>query len=269
MSTASREHLAKAELVGNLGYPPELRYTEEQVPYVRMSIATSERYSDRAGEIHERTDWHNCIAWGDAATSIAERGLTKGDCVTVAGNLRINSFEKDGVKHRVTELEVDSLDRNAERLQSRNAVKLVGSVRDAPEVKELDGGMLVARLSIATRTVVNGKDGPKEREDWHHVPLWGRQAEAIRSVTPGSTIVINGALRHETIPADEGQERRISSIKCEKFHVVQLAREQQQRSEGHPRPLNHSAAERSASSGPDPSDGPKPRRVKKGVERSL
>ena len=71
MSTTSREHVNTVELVGRLGQAPELKRTEDGNPYIRLSIATSERFTDRGGEIRERTEWHNGVAWGKAAEEIA------------------------------------------------------------------------------------------------------------------------------------------------------------------------------------------------------
>ena len=57
MST-NREHVNAVEMVGRLGQAPELKQSEDGTPYVRLSIETSERFTDRAGEIKERTEWH-------------------------------------------------------------------------------------------------------------------------------------------------------------------------------------------------------------------
>ena len=48
MST-NREHVNTAEIVGRLGQEPELKHTEDGTPYVKLSIATSERFTDRGG----------------------------------------------------------------------------------------------------------------------------------------------------------------------------------------------------------------------------
>ena len=80
----NRQHISTAELVGRLGQDPELRYTDQKVPYTQLSVATSERYTDGGGEIREKTEWHRAVAWGEVAESIA-RDFKKGDAVALSG----------------------------------------------------------------------------------------------------------------------------------------------------------------------------------------
>jgi len=218
MST-NREHVNTAELVGRLGQVPELKHTEDNTPYVRLSIATSERFTDKGGEIRERTEWHNGVAWGKTAEDIAQE-FKKGDSVALSGSLRINSYEKDGTKNRVTEVNVAEAKKNLDNAPSKNETRLVGVVREEPKVRDLSDGRAMTTLSVATKSVVNGR----EREDWHSVTLWGKTAEAAREIKAGDTIAINGSLRHRTV-GDEGKERKLSAIECQKFQVVERARD--------------------------------------------
>jgi single-strand DNA-binding protein len=218
MST-NREHVNTAELVGRLGQVPELKHTEDNTPYVRLSIATSERFTDKGGEIRERTEWHNGVAWGKAAEDIAQE-FKKGDSVALSGSLRINSYEKDGTKNRVTEINVAEAKKNLDNAPSKNETRVVGVVREEPKARDLSDGRAMTTLSVATKSVVNGR----EREDWHSVTLWGKTAEAAREIKAGDTIAINGSLRHRTI-GEEGKERKLSAIECQKFQVLERARD--------------------------------------------
>jgi single-stranded DNA-binding protein len=56
------------------------------------------------------------------------------------------------------------------------------------------------------------------------VTLWGKTAEAAREIKAGDTIAVNGSLRHRTI-GDEGKERKLSAIECQKFQVLERAHE--------------------------------------------
>jgi single-stranded DNA-binding protein len=212
MST-SREHVNTFELIGRLGQAPELKRTEDDTPYVRLSIATSERFTDKGGE------WHNGVAWGKPAEEIAQQ-FAKGDSVALSGSLRINSYEKDGVKNRVTEINVADARKNVDNAPSKNDTRLVGIVREEPKARDVGEGRALTVVSVATKSVVNGR----EREDWHIVNLWGKNAEAARDVKPGDMIAINGSLRHRTI-GEEGHSRKLSSIECQKFQVLERAQE--------------------------------------------
>jgi single-strand DNA-binding protein len=213
----NREHLNVVEVIGRLGQAPELKHSEEGTPYVRLSIATSERFTDKGGEIRERTEWHNGVAWGKPAEDIAQE-LKKGDSVALSGSLRINSYEKDGAKNRVTEINVAEAKKNLDNAPSKNETRLVGVVREDPKTRDLSDGRAMTTLSVATKSTVNGR----EREDWHSVTLWGKTAEAAREIKAGDTVAINGSLRHRTI-GDEGKERKVSAIECQKFQVLERA----------------------------------------------
>ena len=215
----SREHVNTIELVGRLGQAPELKRTDDGTPYVRLSIATSERFTDKGGEIRERTEWHNGVAWGAPAEKIAQQ-LQKGDPVALSGSLRINSYEKDGVKNRVTEINVADARKNLDDGPSKNDTRLVGVVREEPKTREVGEGRALTVVSVATKSTANGR----EREDWHMVNLWGKNAEAARDLKAGDTIAINGSLRHRAI-GEEGHTRKLSSIECQKVQVLERAQD--------------------------------------------
>lgn len=249
----NRQHISAAELVGRLGQDPDLRYTEQQVPYTQLSVATSERYTTGAGEIREKTEWHRAVAWGDVAENIA-REFKKGDALALSGALRINSYEKDGIKHRTTELNVERADRSPDAKLSKNEARIVGVVREDAKARTLDSGTAMTLLSVATTTVVNGKD----REDWHSITLWGKTAEAARDIKAGETIAINGSLRHRTV-GDDGQERKLSAIDCRQFEVLDRSKEKTK------------DVSRESAPAPDASEKPRVRQRSrsKGVERDM
>jgi single stranded DNA-binding protein len=218
----NREHISTADLVGRLGQEPELRYTENNVPYVHLSVATSERWTAGNCDIREKTEWHRAVAWGETAEQIA-RDFKKGDSIALAGALRINSYEKEGVKNRTTELHVERADKNPDPALSKNEARLVGVVREDAKARTLDSGTSMTLVSVATRTMVNGK----EREDWHSITMWNKTAEAARDIKAGDTIAINGSLRHRTV-GDDGQERKLSAVDCRQFQILERARERTQ-----------------------------------------
>ena len=75
-----------------------------------LSIATSERWTDREGEKQERTDWHRAVAWGKKAEVIAEY-FTKGEGIIIEGKIQTRSWEtKDGDKRWTTEIIVGNFE---------------------------------------------------------------------------------------------------------------------------------------------------------------
>jgi len=94
----------KAIIIGNLGADPEVRYTQSNTAVATLSIATSERYKDRTGELKERTEWHRVVLW-DRKAEIAQEYLRKGSKVYVEGPIQTRSWEdKDGQKRYTTEI---------------------------------------------------------------------------------------------------------------------------------------------------------------------
>jgi single-strand DNA-binding protein len=216
----NRKHISNALLVGRLGQKPELGETAEGVKYARLNVATSERFTDRAGEIREKTEWTRAIAWGEEAEKIAAK-FEKGNAVSLTGSLRVNSYEKDGAKNRVLELHVDSAAPSSDPSVSRNEANLLGVVRGI-EQKTLDSGTAMTVVSLATTTKQNGKD----REDWHSVTFWNKTAEAgAKEIAVGDTISVNGAVRHRSVPGPEGVERRLSGIDGRQFQVLERVQE--------------------------------------------
>jgi single-strand DNA-binding protein len=95
-------NLNKVMLIGNLGSDPEIRTTGSGARVAQMSLATSRSWTDRGGEIQERTEWHRVVCWEKLA-EIAERFLKKGERVYVEGEIEYRSYEaKDGSGTRYT-----------------------------------------------------------------------------------------------------------------------------------------------------------------------
>ena len=91
-------------LIGHLGKDPDLRHTQGGRAVCNFSIATSEVWTDNGGERHEKTQWHNIVAWGKMAES-CHKYLAKGRMVFVEGALQTRSYEdKGGSKRYVTEI---------------------------------------------------------------------------------------------------------------------------------------------------------------------
>ena len=64
--------LNKVLLIGNVGKDPEIRHLESGASVASFTLATSERYRDRGGELRENTEWHNIVAWRQLARYTTE-----------------------------------------------------------------------------------------------------------------------------------------------------------------------------------------------------
>jgi single-strand DNA-binding protein len=95
----------KVILVGRLGKDPELRSIPSGTSVAKFSLATDDRFTDKAGEKQERTEWHNVVVWGKLA-EICGQYLRKGKLVYIEGSIRTDSWDdkETGVKKYRTEI---------------------------------------------------------------------------------------------------------------------------------------------------------------------
>lgn len=101
--------LNKVMVLGNLGADPETRFTNSGTPIARFRIATTRRWQDsRTEDWREETDWHDVVCFGRNA-EVAGEYLQKGRQCFVEGELRTNSWERDGERHFRTEIHARNL----------------------------------------------------------------------------------------------------------------------------------------------------------------
>jgi len=102
--------LNRVQLIGNLGKDPEVKYTPQGTPVAKLTIATNERFKDKAGEWQDRTEWHNVVLWQRLA-EIAREYLKKGGKVYIEGRLQTRSWDdkQTGQKKYMTEVVASDL----------------------------------------------------------------------------------------------------------------------------------------------------------------
>lgn len=97
-------------VVGNLVDEVEMRFLPNGTPVSKFRVASTPRTFDR-----DSNSWKDgeslfltCSVWRQAAENAAE-SLTRGMRVIVQGRLKQRSYEKDGAKHTVYELDVEEV----------------------------------------------------------------------------------------------------------------------------------------------------------------
>src|SRR5207248_7310098 len=95
----------KVSLVENLAKEPEIKYTPSGTAVAKFSLATNERYKDKAGEWQDRTEWHNIVAWQRLAEIVGEY-VKKGNKLYIEGRLQTSSWDdkESGQKKYKTEV---------------------------------------------------------------------------------------------------------------------------------------------------------------------
>lgn len=99
----------KVILIGNLGRDPEMRYLPSGEAVANFSIATTEKWKDKSGEMQEQTEWHRVSFFGRQAEICGEY-LKKGSAVYVEGRLQTRKWtDKEGVERTTTEIRGDRM----------------------------------------------------------------------------------------------------------------------------------------------------------------
>ena len=73
-------------ITGNLGKDPVMKYLDSGDAVVNFSVATSKKWTSRAGDKMEVTTWWNCSAFGKQAEA-CNNFLKKGSKVQVVGEM--------------------------------------------------------------------------------------------------------------------------------------------------------------------------------------
>ena len=101
--------LNKVLLIGQLGRDPELKYVNDNQAVANFSLATTEKFKGKSGELEEKTEWHNIILWGKLA-EIAGEYLTKGKTIYLEGRLQTRKWQdKDGHDRYTTDIVGDKM----------------------------------------------------------------------------------------------------------------------------------------------------------------
>ena len=105
-----------------------------------------------------------------------------------------------------------------------NKVMLIGNVGQEPEVRYVDAGVAVAKLTLATTergyTLQNGTQVP-DRTDWHRIILWMRLAEVVEKyVHKGDKLYIEGRLRYSTYDDKNGIRHNLTEIWAENMEML-------------------------------------------------
>lgn len=99
----------KVILVGNLGKDPEVRYLPSGEGFASATLATTDKWKDKSGQMQERTEWHNLSFFGRLA-EVVRQYLKKGSKIYVEGSIRTEKWQdKDGKDRYTTKIVVNTM----------------------------------------------------------------------------------------------------------------------------------------------------------------
>ena len=95
-------------LLGRVGKDAEVRTVGDN-KVASFTLATTEKYKDRNGQLQENTEWHNIVIWGKLA-EVAERYVQKGTQLFIEGKIKTEKYSgNDGVEKYATKVYASSM----------------------------------------------------------------------------------------------------------------------------------------------------------------
>ena len=110
----------KVILIGNLGRDPESRFMQDGTQVCNISLAMSEKWTDKSGSKQEKTEWVNVVFYKKLAEIVTEY-LRKGSQVYVEGRLETRKWtDKNGIERYTTQV-------------IANEMRMLGGKKDSAE----------------------------------------------------------------------------------------------------------------------------------------
>jgi single-strand DNA-binding protein len=103
-----------------------------------------------------------------------------------------------------------------------NKVILLGNLGKDPEVQTLEGGIAVAKFSLATtESYKDDKGETHSQTEWHSIVAWRSLAEvAGKYLHKGSTIYLEGKIKTRNYEDKSGVKKYVTEIIAESFVML-------------------------------------------------
>ena len=98
-------NINKAIIIGRITQKLELKITPSGKNVCSFSVATNQVWKDQEGNKNEKADFHNVVAWGKQAETIAQYFI-KGQEIYVEGRMETRSWEDEGSGKKMYRTEV-------------------------------------------------------------------------------------------------------------------------------------------------------------------
>lgn len=100
----------------------------------------------------------------------------------------------------------------------KNSVHLIGRLGTEPEVRTFESGKKMASFSLATNeSYLNAKGEKVTDTQWHHVVVWGKQADNVTKVLKkGVEVAIEGKLVSRSYEQN-GTKKYVTEISLNEF----------------------------------------------------
>jgi single-strand DNA-binding protein len=103
-----------------------------------------------------------------------------------------------------------------------NKAILVGNLGRDPEIRTLEGGVTVARFTLATSESYKDKTGQRvEKTEWHNIVLWRGLAEvAEKYLRKGQQVYIEGRITNRSYQDKDGTQKYFTEIVADNMTML-------------------------------------------------
>jgi len=103
----------------------------------------------------------------------------------------------------------------------KNLIILIGNAGQEPEIRKLENGTSVAKVSLATKESWKDKNGNwKDETQWHTLQLWRDLADRAANIKKGSLVYVEGKVTYRKYTDKDGVERNQTDIVVSSFRVL-------------------------------------------------
>lgn len=117
----------KVILLGRVGIDPEVKISTKETKFAQLSLATSEKFKNKAGEWQEKTQWHKVIVFDPRVAETIEKYVEKGTILYIEGQIETRKYEHNGETKYATEIVLP---------QYKGVLKMVGNKPKSTESKK-------------------------------------------------------------------------------------------------------------------------------------
>jgi single-strand DNA-binding protein len=103
-----------------------------------------------------------------------------------------------------------------------NKAILVGNLGRDPEIRTLEGGVTVARFTLATSESYKDKSGQRvDKTEWHNIVLWRGLAEvAEKYLRKGQQVYIEGKITNRSYQDKDGVQKYFTEIVADNMTML-------------------------------------------------
>lgn len=107
-------------------------------------------------------------------------------------------------------------------LNLSNSIQLIGNLGKDAELRKLESGRQVAKVSIATKEIYKNKEGEKTTDvQWHNLVGWEGIAEKMQVYfKKGKKVAVQGKLTHRSWEDTNGQKHYMSEVVIRDFMLL-------------------------------------------------